>query len=47
MLVPKLTEDELQQHLPKVPGWTRTGESISKTYQFKDFNHALDFVNQV
>ena len=47
MLVPKLTEDELQQHLPKLPGWIRAGESISKTYQFKDFNHALDFVNQV
>ncbi len=47
MRVPKLTEDEIQQHLPKLPGWTRQGETISKTYQFKDFSHALDFVNQV
>ena len=47
MSAPKLTEEEIQQHLPNLPGWTRTGEVISKTYQFKDFNHALDFVNQV
>ena len=37
MRVPKLTEDEIAQHLPKLPGWTRQGEAITKTYQFKDF----------
>ena len=47
MRVPKLTDDEIQQHLPKLPGWNRQGEAISKTYTFKDFGHALDFVNQV
>lgn len=44
---PKLTEDEIAQHLPKLPGWTREDEAIAKTYQFKDFTHAMDFVNQV
>lgn len=47
MRVPKLSEDEIPQHLAKLPGWTRAGESITKTYQFRDFSHALGFVNQV
>ena len=47
MRVPKLTEEEIQQHLPNLPGWNRQGEQIAKTYEFKDFSHALDFVNQV
>ncbi len=47
MRVPKLTEDELLSHLPKLPGWTRQGGIIHKTYEFPDFSHAMDFVNQV
>lgn len=47
MRVPKLSEDEITEHLAKLPGWTHAGESITKTYQFKDFSHALGFVNQV
>ncbi len=47
MRVPKLSEDEIAGHLTKLPRWTRTGETISKTYQFQDFSHALGFVNQV
>lgn len=47
MRVPKLTEDEIAQHLPKLPGWTRQGEAITKTYQFGGFSEAMDFVNQV
>ena len=47
MRVPKLSEEEIHQHLAKLPGWSREGEAISKTYQFKDFSHALGFVNQV
>ncbi len=47
MRVPKLTEEEIQQHLPKLPGWTRQGEFIHRTYEFPDFSHAMDFINQV
>lgn len=47
MRVPKLSEAEITEHLAKLPGWTRSGESLSKTYEFKDFSHALGFVNQV
>jgi len=47
MRVPKLSEEEIHQHLAKLPGWSREGEALSKTYQFQDFGHALGFVNQV
>ena len=47
MRVPKLSEEEINRHLANLPGWTREGESLSKTYKFKDFSHALGFVNQV
>ena len=47
MRVPKLTEDQLAQHLPNLPGWTRQADVLHKTYTFKDFGHAMDFVNQV
>ena len=47
MRMPKLTETELTAHLPKLPNWTRTGETIAKTYHFADFTQAMQFVNQV
>ena len=47
MRVPKLSEEEINLHLAKLPGWTREGEALSKTYRFEDFSHALGFVNQV
>jgi 4a-hydroxytetrahydrobiopterin dehydratase len=47
MRTPRLTEDELQGHLANLPGWTRQGEEIAKQYTFKDFVHAMQFVNQV
>jgi 4a-hydroxytetrahydrobiopterin dehydratase len=47
MRMPLLTEDEITEHLAKLPGWTRTGGAISKTYQFAGFTQAMKFVNQV
>ncbi len=47
MRVPKLSEEEINLHLARLPGWTREGDTLTKTYQFKDFGHALGFVNQV
>ena len=47
MRTPKLTEDEIQQHLPRLPEWTREGDAIVRQYEFKDFVHAVQFVNQV
>lgn len=47
MRVPKLSEEEITLHLAKLPGWTRKDDALSKTYKFKDFSHALGFVNQI
>jgi len=47
MRVPKLSEAELEQHLPHLPGWVRNGEAITKTYEFSNFSKAMDFVNQL
>ncbi len=47
MRMPKLSEDEIQDHLRRLPGWTRDGETLTKQYQFADFIHAMQFVNHV
>ena len=33
--------------LARVPGWTRAGRAITRTYRFDDFRSALAFVNRV
>jgi 4a-hydroxytetrahydrobiopterin dehydratase len=33
--------------LARVPGWTRAGRAITRTYRFDDFRGALAFVNRV
>jgi 4a-hydroxytetrahydrobiopterin dehydratase len=47
MAVPKLSDDDIQQHLSRLPGWTRSGDEITKQYRFADFTHAMQFVNHV
>lgn len=43
-----VTEDEARSRLQQLRGWS-TGQngSIGKTFEFKDFPHALLFVNAV
>lgn len=46
----RLTEDDIARELERLPDWSRAddGESaIKATYEFTDFQAALDFVNQV
>ncbi len=47
MHVPKLNDDEIAQHMGKLPGWRRDGDRLTKQYQFKDFIHSLQFVNLI
>ncbi len=47
MRMPKLSDDEVQSHMAKLPGWTRVGDALTKTFPFRDFAHAMTFVNQV
>lgn len=42
-----LSDIEIQRMLGKIPGWSRKGDSIVKTFQFKDFLSGVDFVGGV
>jgi len=41
----KLNASQIKSALAAVPEWTRKGGTISRTYQFKDFPAAIQFVN--
>ena len=43
----KLTPKQIKAALPAVKGWKKARASITRTYQFKDFAAAMDFVNKV
>jgi 4a-hydroxytetrahydrobiopterin dehydratase len=43
----KLSEAEVASNMGNVPGWKRAGVEISRTFQFKDFPAAMQFVNAV
>lgn len=45
--MPKLDEAKIATALVAVPQWTRQGETIARTFQFKDFPAAMKFVNAV
>lgn len=47
MARPLLTDADIQQHLSALPGWSRSGNALVKTYTFPDFIHAMQFVNQI
>lgn len=42
-----LSDIEIQRMLGKISGWSRKGDSIVKTFQFKDFLSGIDFVGGV
>jgi 4a-hydroxytetrahydrobiopterin dehydratase len=44
---PRLADDELTAELAHLPGWTRIGERIEKTFRFADYHATIDFVNAV
>ena len=39
----RLSDVEIQRALGKLPGWSRKGDTISKTYQFKTFPEGIAF----
>ena len=47
MLMEKLTSDQIKTGLTSVPEWKQKGDSITRTFQFKDFPAAIKFVNTV
>ena len=44
MRVPKLAEEEIQNRLAVLPGWTRQGDTLCRTYRFASFREAVAFV---
>lgn len=42
-----LSDIAIQRELGGLPGWARKGESLSKTYQLRDFAAAMALVNRI
>ena len=42
-----LSDIAIQRELGSLPGWSRKGDALVKTYQFKGFAEAMSFVNRV
>ncbi len=42
-----LSDIEIQRMLGKISGWSRKGDTIVKTFQFKDFLSGIDFVGGI
>ena len=45
--MPKLNTAQIRTALASVKNWKRQGQTITQTYQFKDFPAAIRFVNAV
>ncbi len=43
----RLKEEEIAKRLTQLGGWTREGESISRSYKFPSFMKAMEFINKV
>lgn len=44
---PRLDESQVEAALKDLPEWGHSGESIQRTYKFKDFQSAMRFVGKV
>ena len=47
MTIERLDDAALEAGLAKLPDWSRSGDSIQRTYAFKDFLESMAFVNRV
>ncbi len=43
----RLPEEVLAQEIPRLGGWSRSGEELTRTYDFKGFKSAMSFANRV
>jgi 4a-hydroxytetrahydrobiopterin dehydratase len=43
----RLSDIAIQRELGTLPGWSRRGDAITKTYQFRNFLSGIDFVSAV
>ena len=43
----RLSDIAIQRELGRLPGWSRRGDVLTKSYQFPAFLTGIDFVNRV
>ena len=41
------TTEEARRYLPEVPQWSLEDRTIAREFRFRDFQHAMGFVNRV
>ena len=44
--MPAFTNSQITEALEGLPGWSQDGQTITKTYEFADFNAAIAFMNR-
>ena len=42
-----LSDIEIQRDLGSLQGWSRKGDVLTRTYQFRNFAQSMEFVNRV
>jgi 4a-hydroxytetrahydrobiopterin dehydratase len=42
-----LSDSDIQNALASLPAWNLLGNAIQRVFEFSDFAHAMEFVNQV
>ncbi|MEP7338840.1 MAG: 4a-hydroxytetrahydrobiopterin dehydratase [Acidobacteriota bacterium] len=43
----KLNEEQINERLPQISGWSRDGDWLTRNFKFENFKSAMAFVNQV
>lgn len=44
---PRLSDIDIQRRLSALPGWTRRGDAITKTFKFGGFPQSVAFVERI
>lgn len=44
---PRLSDTDIQRRLGALTGWTRRGDAITKTFQFRGFPQSVEFVERL
>ncbi len=42
-----LSDIAIQRELGSLAGWSRRGDALTRTYQFRNFSQSMEFVNRV
>jgi Pterin-4a-carbinolamine dehydratase len=43
----KLSDDQIQKELASLRGWSRQGDALTRTFEFKRFSDGIAFVHRV